>query len=196
MIQRTLKIKNFKLDKAPIIIKTQVVDYLLLLEHYKLIYKKTIRPIKRKRPETEPEKHVKCPRYEAPYNYIYKNNGKKGQYECKVWDHHVNLLVLKELMLRCPHCNHTLEKKKSRKYFNIHKCVNAKCSYYLQQVKKFPADTPAKESHKFKLHYIFCEFVIDFFEMDLHAVSTKTVGFNFKKFQSISFISNFTLPLI
>lgn len=179
---KSYKYQKFKLDKTPTIIRPQVVDYLLLIEYYKLKYLKTIKPIKRKDPSSEPDSHIKCPRCNAPHIYIYKNNGAKGQYECKICDNHFNILTPKEVSLKCPYCNHTLEKKKSRKYFNVHKCVNSNCDYYLQNLKKLSPDVTPENYYKYKLHYIYREFVIDFFKMDLHAVSEKATGFNFKKF--------------
>lgn len=179
---KSFKYQKFKLDKSPIIIKPQILDYILLLEYYKLRYGIIVRPITRRDSNSSPEKHIKCPRCNAPHIYIYKNNGNKGQYECKICDKHFNVLVLKELSLKCPYCGHTLEKKKSRKYFNIHKCTNPKCDFYLQQLKKLPENIPKENYHKYKLHYIYREFVIDFFKMNLHTVSEKATGFNFKKF--------------
>lgn len=45
---KSFKYQKFKLDKSPIIIEPQVVDYLLLLEYYKLKYHVTLRPIMRR----------------------------------------------------------------------------------------------------------------------------------------------------
>ncbi|MGL5797364.1 MAG: IS66 family transposase [Cetobacterium sp.] len=179
---KSLKYQKFKLDKSPIIIKPQTTDHILLLEYYKLRYNFTVRPIARRGSNLPPEVHIKCPRCNAPHIYIYKNNGNKGQYECKICDKHFNTIALKELSLKCPYCGYSLDKKKSRKYFNIHKCVNPKCSYYEDQLAKIPKDTPKEKYHKYKLHYIYREFVIDFFKMDLHPISEKATGFNFKKF--------------
>lgn len=58
---KSYKYQKFKLDKTPTIIRPQVVDYLLLIEYYKLKYLKTIKPIKRKDPSSEPDSHIKCP---------------------------------------------------------------------------------------------------------------------------------------
>lgn len=179
---KSFKYQKFKLDKHPLIIRPQIIDHLFLLEYYKLRYGVTVKPVKRRDTNSSPEKHIKCPRCHATHIYLYKNNGSKGQYECKICDKHFNVLVLKELSLKCPHCGHTLEKKKSRKYFNIHKCINSKCDYYLEQIKKIPEDIPKENYYKYKLHYIYREFVIDFFKMNLHNVSEKATGFNFKKF--------------
>ena len=73
------------------------------------------------------------------------------------------------LNLRCPHCGNALVPKKDRKHFIIHKCVNPKCPYYLHNLKKVDKED-LKENYgknKYKLHYIYREFTIDFFSMDL-----------------------------
>lgn len=176
------KYQKFKLDKPPIIVQSFVIDYDFLIEYYKYRYKKHLKPIKRKDPSTAPESHIKCPLCNAPSAYIYKNNGAKGQYECKVCDNHFNILKLKEIAIKCPYCGNTLEKKKHRKVFTIHKCTSLKCSYYLQKLAKLPKNTHLNEYYKYKLHYIYREFVINFFEMDLYPISDKATGFNFKKF--------------
>ena len=36
--------------------------------------------------------------------------------------------------------------------------------------------------YKYKLHYIYREFTVDFFKMNLHALSKRAINFNFKKF--------------
>jgi DNA-directed RNA polymerase subunit RPC12/RpoP len=76
----------------------------------------------------------------------------------------------KIVALVCPYCGRILVKKKERKHFNIHKCVNEKCPFYLQSLKKLsPEDLEEykKDKHKFKLHYIYREFTIDYFKVDL-----------------------------
>ena len=53
------------------------------------------------------------------------------------------------LSLRCTYCGHTLAAVKDRKHFRIHKC---------------------------KLHYIYREFTIDFFKMDLNELPYSAVA--------------------
>ncbi len=43
---------------------------------------------------------------------------------------------LRRFNLRFPRCNNALVHKKDRKLFIVHKCVNPKCSYYLNNLKK------------------------------------------------------------
>lgn len=175
--------QKFKVDKLPKVIHFEKVDYLLLLEYYKLKYKKIVKPVNRRNGKTIPE-HISCPRCSAPHQYIYDNNGGKGQFQCKVCSQAFNAVnhASKPISLLCPYCNHTLEVKKDRKHFRIHKCTYNQCSYYLAHLKKLPKDLSPQEKSNYKLHYIYREFTIDFFKMDLHELPSRATSFNFKKF--------------
>ena len=127
---------------------------------------------------------TKCPKCGAPHEYIYDNNGNKGQFKCKVCQ-----LTFKEanyatkpLVFICPYCGATLTEQKQRKQFKIHKCNNSKCSYYQRNIKKLPKDLDPAHKYKYKLHYIYREFNINFFKMDLYPISKHATGFSFKKF--------------
>lgn len=179
------KYNKFKLDKLPIIIHFEKVDYELLLAYYKHKYGKTLKSISRRNGRTIPE-HISCPRCGAPHHYIYDNNGGKGQYQCKVcgqnfWEnHHAD----KPITYRCPYCGHSLTMVKERSQFRIHKCVNKHCDYYTSNKKSLPKDIPPHEKSKYKLHYIYREFTINFFKMDLHALPQRATNFNYKKFNA------------
>lgn len=90
------------------------------------------------------------------------------------------------MKLRCPHCGHTLVPKKDRKHFIVHKCVNAKCPYYLHNLKKVDKKDleEAYGKNKYKLHYIYREFTIDFFKMDLNSLPKRASSLRFSKFDS------------
>jgi len=177
--------QKFKVDKLPKIIRFEKVDYLLLLAYYKNKYNKVVRPVQRRNGNSVPEKIV-CPKCGAPHLYIYDNNGDRGQYQCKVCGQTFleSNFVTKPIVLLCPYCGHTLDPKKERKHFRIHKCTNKKCSYYLSNLKKLTDGIKLSEKYKYKLHYIYREFTIDFFKMDLHAISDRAVNFSFKKFNA------------
>ena len=53
---------------------------------------------------------------------------------------------------------------KSRKHFTIWKCVNRNCSYYKNSLKHVDPDSPNGKSD-YKLHYLYREFTMDFFQM-------------------------------
>ena len=175
--------QKFKVDKLPKIIRFEKVDYLLLLAYYKHKYNKVVRPVQRRNDNSVPEGIV-CPKCGAPHLYIYDNNGNRGQYQCKVCSQTFNESnsVMNPIVLLCPYCGHTLAPNKDRKHFKIHKCINPKCSFYLSNLKKLPDGIKPSEKYKFKLHYIYREFTVDFFKMDLHEISKRAVNFSFKKF--------------
>ena len=85
--------------------------------------------------------------------------------------------------LRCPHCGHTLDAKKERKHFILHKCVNPNCPYYLYNLKKVDKKdlTQPFGKNKYKLHYLYREFTIDFFRMDLNSLPKHASSLKFNK---------------
>ena len=142
---RSPKYQKFKVDKLPTIIKHEVVDYQLLLAYYRHKYNKTVTPVKHKSEKTKVSEAVSCPRCGAPHEYIYNNNGSKGQCNCKVCSELFSEVKPQNrlITLRCPYCNHIFSPIKNRKHFRIHKCINSKCSYYRSNYSKIPKDLPA-----------------------------------------------------
>ena len=76
-----------------------------------------------------------------------------------------------------------LAHKKDRKHFVVHKCVNPKCPYYLHNLKKVDKKDLAEDygKNKYKLHYIYREFQIDFFRMDLNSLPKNASSLKFTK---------------
>jgi len=68
-----------------------------------------------------PDPSLACPRCSTPSNYIYDNTGSRGQYLCKICRLHFNHKnrFSKEAILKCPHCNKTMDKIKQRRNFTI-----------------------------------------------------------------------------
>ena len=188
------KYQKFKTDKLPIIDRReQVWEWQSLIKYWQWRYgDKEILPVKRRKPCDIPE-DCRCPRCGAPMPYLYKNNGSKGQILCKVCDEsffpegkHSN----KELSLKCPYCNHSLSPKKNRKFFVIHKCTNKKCSYYLNNLKKVDAEHLKEPfgKNKYKLHYLYREFTLDFFKINLDSLPDNASSLKFRK-QSVHIMS-------
>ena len=177
------KYQKFKVDKLPKIIKFEKVDYILLLGYYKHKYNKLVKPVNRRNGKSIPKETI-CPKCGALHEYIYDNNGSKGQYLCKVCGltFKENNYDTKSLVFKCPYCGNTLEIHKKRKHFNVHRCRNQKCTYYLNNVKKLPKNLAPVDKHKYKLHYVYREFTINFFKMNLYEISERATSFNFKKF--------------
>lgn len=181
------KYQKFKIDKLPIIKTFVKQDWQFLLEYYVWRYGKPVKPVQRRNGKSIPEDTV-CPLCGAPHHYIYDNNGGNGQYQCKVCGQTFSSgeVVTTPFRLTCPHCSHTLVAKKDRKFFRIHKCVNPKCPYYLHNLSKVDKKDLKEDygKNKYKLHYIYREFQIDFFKMDLNSLPKNASSLKFSKFDS------------
>ena len=157
-----------------------------LLDYYRQRYGKIIKPVKHRSECNIPEGCI-CPECGAPHDYLYRNNGKGGQLQCKVCS---TLFTpsknrfSKQYTLRCPYCGRALSRIKTRKDFTIYKCVNEHCSYYLDNLSNLSDDEKHDEQKRseFKLHYIYREFTEDFFALDLDSLPKNASSFRFDKF--------------
>ncbi len=183
------KYQKFKIDELPRLISyEQDWKWNELIPYYEKRYGKTIKPMFR-RTECDIPDDCTCPTCNAPKPYLSWNDGKKKhQIRCKVC---LNLhspsednRFSKSNKLRCPHCSNILVPKKNRKYFVIHKCTNPKCPYYLHNLNKVNKKDLAEDygKNKYKLHYIYREFQIDFFKMDLNSLPKNASSLKFSKF--------------
>ena len=160
------KYQKFKIDKLPVIKPFIKQDWQFLLEYYQWKYGKPVKPVQRRNGKSIPEDTI-CPLCGAPHHYIYDNNGGNGQYQCKICGQTFSSgeVVTTPIRLTCPHCGNTLVAKKDRRFFRVHKCVNPRCPYYLHNLKKVDKEDLNEDygKNKYKLHYIYREFTIDFF---------------------------------
>lgn len=180
------KYNKLKVDSLPIIKVHEKKDYKLLLQQYLKEHGKPLKPIKSRGKHPVPS-GVHCPCCNAPHEYIYDNTGGRGQFLCKVYDTHFNRqnYIDNRSELCCPHCGKALELKKKRKLFNIHKCTNPNCSYYknsLNSLSKDDLEEYKSNPNKFKLHYIYREFKINFFKIDLYSLPKHASSLIFRKF--------------
>ena len=180
------KYQKFKVDCLPkIVYHHQDWNWKEFNEYCTKRYGKPIKPVNRRKDCNIPI-GCTCPSCRAPHQYLYRNNGKAGQLLCKIcgtlFSPDENRFK-KILTLKCPYCSHTLERKKDRKHFIIHKCINPKCSYYLNNLKKVDKSDLEDDygKAKYKLHYIYREFTIDFFKMDITTLPKDASSFKFKK---------------
>ena len=179
------KYQKFKIDELPLVTDfRQGWDFKDLIPYFEKRYGKKIQPVNR-RSECDISDHCTCPRCNAPKPYLYKNNGSKGQLLCAICSARFSPQDNRysSIKLRCPHCGNALVPKKDRKHFIIHKCVNDKCPYYLHNLKKVDKED-LKEvfgKNKYKLHYIYREFTIDFFAMDLNTLPKNASSLMFSK---------------
>ena len=182
------KYQKLKVDELPLILNVEPWDYYDFIAYLKWRYKDDYKPIKpiHRRSECAIDDDCKCPRCNAPKPYLYKNNGAKGQLMCKVCQTKFSPEENRHtsLKLRCPHCMHALVPKKDRKHFIIHKCINPKCPYYVKNLKKVDKQDLKDDygKNKYKLHYIYREFTIDFFKMDLNSLPKGASSLKFSKF--------------
>lgn len=182
------KYQKFKVDEPPIIIQREVWFYKDFISYIKWRYGYVITPIKRRSICDIPDDFV-CPYCNAPKDYLYKNNGSHNQVLCKVCGRTTYSDARDfsdKIILRCPHCSHALAHKKDRKHFIIHKCVNPKCSYYLHNLKKVDKKHINEPfgKNKYKLHYIYREFTVDFFKMDISSLPKNSSSLKFTKHSS------------
>ena len=160
---KDVKYRLFHVDEPAI------VEPFVKIEHkdYKqLIKDNNIKPIKRRNAK-EITIDVKCPCCGAPKDYLYDNTGKQNQFECKVCSFifSTNPNKEKDVILKCPHCKHQLFLFHHREDFDVFKCQNDKCPYYLKNKSSLNAhDKKLYKEHpeKIKLRYIYRKFYIDF----------------------------------
>ena len=153
----------FKVDDMPFVepfIKMEHKDY------NQLIKDNNIKPVKRRNGKNITV-DVHCPCCSAPKEYLYDNNGKQIQFECKVcsfiFSTHPN--KDKDVILKCPHCKYQLALFHHREDFDSYKCPNNNCPYYLKNKNSLNAfDLKLFQEHpeKIKLRYIYRKFNIDF----------------------------------
>ena len=164
------KYQKFTTDRLPLIKPFLKQDWQFLLEYYLWKYGKPVKPVQRRNGKSIPE-DVFCPLCGAPHHYLYDNNGGNGQYQCKICGQTfvTGDVVTSPLRFVCPYCGHSLVPKKDRKFFRIHKCVNPRCSFYLHNLSKVDKNLLEEDydKNKYKLHYLYREFTVDFFRMDL-----------------------------
>ena len=176
--------QKFTVDKLPVIKTFVKQDWQFLLEYYQWKYGRPVKPVQRRSGSSIPEDTV-CPLCGAPHHYIYDNNGGNGQFQCKVCGQTFcsGEIVTAPVRLLCPHCGNTLVPKKNRKFFRVHKCVNPKCPYYLYNLKKVDQKDLDDDygRNKYKLHYIYREFTVDFFAMDLNSLPKNASSLKFSK---------------
>ena len=160
--------RKLLVDELPVIEQLERLSFQDLLDEYVVTHGKPLKPVRRHaKSKASVPKNICCPKCGAPSDYLYVNNGGKGQYLCKVCDCLFNQKsrYLKETILKCPHCLKTLEKIKERKDFHVYKCKNNDCSFYqkkLRQMNKSEKVQFRQDPQAFKVRYIYRQFQFDF----------------------------------
>lgn len=180
------KYKQFSVDKPPVVREAVRQDYRELIRRELELFGKTVKPVNSRGGKVVPES-VSCPFCDAPHKYIYDNSGGRGQFLCKVC--HSTFFekqtVIRPISFYCPYCGLLLSKRRERKGFNVHRCSGYKCPFYKNSLAALSGDEKLeyqKHPYRFKLHYIYREFVTDFFAMDIKSMPAGGVNFNFRRF--------------
>lgn len=158
-----VKYRLFNVDDPAIIepfVKIKHKDY------KKLIKDNNIKPVIRRNGKSITI-NVKCPCCGAPKEYLYDNTGKQNQFECKVCSYifSTNPTKDKDVILKCPHCRHILDLRVSREDFDVYKCPNNNCPFYLNNKNSLNAhelNIYKNNPTKIKLRYVYRKFNIDF----------------------------------
>jgi len=153
----------FKVDDPAIIEPFVSIEH---KDHKKLIKENNISPVKRRNGKAITI-NVHCPCCDAPKEYLYDNNGKQTQFECKVCSYifSINPHKDKDVILKCPHCTKQLSLFHERTDFTVYSCKNPKCPYFLKNkdnLNKYDLKLYLEHPEKIKLHYIYRKFNIDF----------------------------------
>ncbi|MGM0125648.1 hypothetical protein IGI37_003047 [Enterococcus sp. AZ194] len=165
-----LDYRKLTVDDLPTIQKLQTLDYRQVISGHFDKTGKVIQPVRRHKNSKPIPNDICCPRCQAPHDYLYRNNGDCGQYQCKVCQERFNLKnkYAKEVVLSCPHCTQTLDKIKHRKGFVIYKCRNFACSFYQNRLKKLSSKEQRlfkEQPHLFKMHYLYRQFELKLSEL-------------------------------
>ena len=187
--------RKLQVDELPILVKPEKLDYQVLLSEYLTTNGKALKKVSRRKNSSTVPSTIHCPKCGAPSDYLYVNNGGKGQYLCKVCRCTFNKknMYSKEVLYKCPHCLRALEKKKERKEFDVYKCVSKDCTYYLKKIQsmsKAEKTKYRKDPQAFKLHYIYRAFKVNFIPLSKQSLIQSKVDL------SRLYVSPHTLGLV
>lgn len=186
--------RKMEVDALPIFDEPKKLNHTVLLQNYFSEHGKVLKPVNTRKGAKATPTTLTCPICNAPHDYLYDNNGGRGQYLCKICSttfkpNNYRLSV----KLKCPHCSKTLTPVKDRKDFIVHKCKNNQCSFYKNNLDKMD-DKDRKQfkndAQSFKVRYIYREFNFDFVPLSKESPVTSTHSL------SKAMASSYTIGLI
>lgn len=143
------------------------LDWQQLKADYYQQHGKELKPVRRHAGSMLPPEHCTCSVCGAPHEYLYLNDGKKGnQIRCKV----CSSLSPTERVRReskskyyCPYCGYALFLWKHNAVEHIYKCPNNHCSHYLERLRELTKNEKAERKNNihtpnYKLHYQYREY--------------------------------------
>jgi len=143
----------------------QLWQYTVLLENYRHKHGKELRPVKRRGGISVPAEAV-CPYCGAPHDYVYDNNGGRGEYWCKVCNSKFSIRKhSKDDVPYCPFCHSKLALIKKRKSFDIFRCPILDCPFRKKKLSAMSKEQKAlykNYPHLFKLRFIYRKFHFEF----------------------------------
>ena len=181
------KYRKLKVDQLPNIRVPEKKNFKVLLKIYSDEHSgKVLKPVNH-HSKFIPPHDLHCPCCNAPSIYLYDNTGGRGQFTCKICNTNFNSkdAYEKHNIYKCPYCNNNLVPIKSHENFIIHKCTNKNCNYYINALKALSDnDLVEYKSHpeRFKLHYLYREFDVNLFKLDLYSLPKNASSFNFRRF--------------
>jgi transposase-like protein len=142
------------------------LDYKTILNDYKSLHAKEIKPVNPRNKNNIVSDAIHCPHCNAPAKYIYFNDGKKrSQLKCKLCN---NTFKLKprfkeknKIKYLCPHCSKPLYLWKQRAEVSIYKCANKNCPHRIEQLNKLNDDEKKVRNERlsqYKITYQFREY--------------------------------------
>lgn len=153
--------RRFKVHPLPSIEPDHLpISFQTAKDQYESKFNKPLKPVSRHSGKDYPQPGTTCPHCGATHIYLSFNNGqKKTQIRCKVCSRTFSTLksYSQQIVRKCPYCNHKITFIKSRKDFDIYKCMNKKCSHYKSQLKQLSKEDKIKYKSNpsaFSLHYI------------------------------------------
>jgi len=143
------------------------LDWLQLKADYYRRHGKELKPVSRRSGSMHPPGHCTCSVCGAPSEYLYLNDGKKGnQVRCKI----CSSLSSTERIRReskakyyCPYCGYALFLWKQNAVEHIYKCPNNLCKHYQERLRELTRNEKAERrgniyTPNYKLHYQYREY--------------------------------------
>ena len=178
------KYQKFTTDPLPLLKPFIKQDWQFLLEYYLWKYGKSVRPVQRRNGKSIPEDTF-CPSLWAPHHYLYDNNGGNGSSNAKSVGRPLSparlshrLSALYALTAATP--SSLIRTGSFSASINASTPGAPSTFHNLSRVDKDHLHEDYGKN-KYKLHYLYREFTVDFFRMDLDSLPENSSSLKFSK---------------